>query len=127
MPDQTVDDMPFMAETGGCQAQVLLEVVQVGAAHVTELHILEVRPDALIRVEIGSVAWQLLEAQALSCTLGQEFFDGLPAMNRRTVPDHQQLAGDASQQMLEETDDLGTAERVVLDAQQQLATRGNAT
>ena len=127
MADQTTDDLPFVAETSGGETQVLLEVVQIRAAHVTELHVLEVRPDAFVRIEIGSVARQLLQSQSLGRTEGKEGFDGLTAMNRRTVPDHQQLARDMSQQVLEETDDLGTAERVVLDAQQQLATRGNAT
>jgi hypothetical protein len=127
MGHQAADDMPFVTQTSGCQAQVSLEVKQVGAAHVAQFDILQVRPDALVGVQFGSVARQLLEAQTFGCTLGQEVFDGLTAMNWRTVPDHQQLARNASQQMLEETHDLGTAERVVLDAQQQLATRGNAT
>jgi hypothetical protein len=59
MADQTADDVPFVAETSGGEAQVLLEVVQIRAAHVTELHVLEVRPDAFVRIEIGSVAGQL--------------------------------------------------------------------
>jgi hypothetical protein len=126
MADQTADDMSLAAETSGCQAQMLLEISQVRAAHVPEFHILEVSPDALIRVKSGGVARQLLEAQAPGRTLGQEFFDGLTAMNRRTVPDHQQLAGDVSQQMLEEADHLGAIERVVLHAQQQSAARGDA-
>jgi hypothetical protein len=69
----------------------------------------------------------LLQQQSLGCTLGQEFFDGLAAMDRRTVPDHQQLARDMSQQVLEEADYLGATERVVLNAQQQSTTRGDAT
>src|SRR6266511_1621560 len=101
--------------------------MQVGAADVTQFHVLEVCPDALVRVQIGSVARQLLEAQSFGYTLGQEVFDGLTAMNRRTVPDHQQLARNVSQQMLEEADHLGATERVVLDAEQQSTARGDAT
>src|SRR5262249_4432097 len=56
-------------------------------------------PDPLVRVQVGGVARQLLEAQSRGCTLSQERLDGLGAMDRRTVPDHQQLASDVSQQM----------------------------
>jgi hypothetical protein len=126
MADQTADDVSFVAEASGCEAQMLLEVVQIRTAHVTQFDVLEVRPNALVWVEIGRVARQLLQSQAFGRTLGQEVFDWLPTMNRRTVPDHQQLAGDMFQQMLKEANHLGAAKRVVLHAQQQLPARGDA-
>src|SRR4051794_30259639 len=116
MTDQTADDVPLVAKSSGSQAQVLLQVIQVGAAHVPQLHVLEVRPDAFVWVEVRRVARQLLKAESLGRTLGQKGLDRSAAMNRRTLPDHQQLAWYMSQQMLQEVDDLRTAERVVLDA-----------
>jgi hypothetical protein len=114
MANQTADDMPLVAKASGCQAQVLLKVIEVRAADIPQLHAFEVRPDALVGIEIGSVARQLLQQQSLGCILGQEFLDGLGAVDRRTVPDHQQLARDMSHQVLEEADHLGATERVVL-------------
>ena len=116
-----------MAKSSGGQAQVLLEIHQIRAADVSQLHVLEVRPDAFVRVQVGCIARQLFESQAFGRTLGQKGLDRSAAMNRRAVPDHEQLAGNASQQVLEEVDDLRTAERVILHAQEQSATRGDAT
>jgi hypothetical protein len=126
MADQSADDMRLVAKSSGCQAEVLLKVVEIGATDIPQLHVFEVRPDPLVRVQIGGVARQLLEAQPLGCTLSQKRLDGLRAVDRRTVPDHQQLASDVSQQMLEEVDYLGAIERVVLHAQQQSTTRRDA-
>jgi hypothetical protein len=50
-----------VAETDGCQAQMLLQIIQVRAADVTQFHVFEVSPDTLVRVEIRCVARQLLE------------------------------------------------------------------
>ena len=116
MTDQTADDLPLVAETSGSHAQVPLQVIQVRAAHVPQFHVFEVRPDAFVWVQVGCIARQLLESQALGRTLGQKGLDRSAAMNRRTVPDHQQLAWNVSQQMLEEVDYLRTAERVILHA-----------
>jgi hypothetical protein len=127
MADQTADDAPLVAETSGSQAQMVLQIMRVRGADVSQLDVFEVCPDALVRVQIGSVTGQLFETQAGGRTLGQEGFDGRTAMDRSTVPDHQQLARDVSQQVLEEADYLRATERVVLDAQQQSTTRGDAT
>ena len=112
-----------MAEAGGRQTQLLVEIVQIGAAHVPQLDVLETGPDALVRAEIGRVARQLLQAQLLGSTLGQEVLDGLTAMDRRPIPEHQQLAGYVPRQVAQEEHHLWTAEGVVLDLEQQAATR----
>ena len=85
-----------MTEASSCQTEMLVEVMQIGAAHVPQLDTFEVRPDALIRVQVGRVAWQLFQAQPLGSTLSQEVFDRLTAMDRRSIPDDQQLARDLS-------------------------------
>jgi len=109
--------MPLVAKPSGCPAEVLFEVLEVGATDIPQLHVFELRPDPLVGVQIGCVARQLLKSQSLGCALSQKHLDGLGSMDRRTVPDHQQLARDVAQQMLEEADHLGAIERVVLHAQ----------
>jgi hypothetical protein len=71
--DQTADDVPFVAKTNGSEAQVRLEVVQIDTADVAQFDVLEVRPEALVRIEIGGIASYLLEAHKLGCSsLGRE-------------------------------------------------------
>ncbi len=115
-----------MAEPGGGEAEVAAEVSEILAADVAQFDALEVVPDALIRVEIRGVAWELLQADASGTALGQEVFDRLAAMNRCPIPDDQQLAGDVAQQVLEEPDDIGALVRVLLDQHEQPPGRGDA-
>jgi hypothetical protein len=100
------DDVPLVAEASRGPAEFLAQVPQVPAADVPQLDPLEVIPDALVRVQLRRVAGQLLQADALGPAPGQEVLDRLPAMDRRAVPDHQQLAGDVAEQVPEEADDV---------------------
>ena len=117
----TDDEVRLVAEASGGQTEVLVELIQIGTAHVPQFDAFEVSPDTLIRVEIRGVARQLLKAQSFGSTLGQEVFDGLTAMDRRTIPEHQQLARHLSQQVPQEEHHLWIAEGVILDLQQQAA------
>ena len=120
------DDPPFVAEASGGTAEFAPQVRQVAAAEVPQLDPLEVVPDALVRVQLRRVAWELLQVQPLGPAVGQEVFDRLAAVDRRAIPDHQQLAGDLPQQVLQEADHVQALEGVVLDQQQQPAVRGEA-
>jgi len=102
------------------------EMGEALAADVAQLDALEVVPDALVRVEVGSVAGELLEADAASTALGQEVLDRLAAMDRSAVPDDQELAGDVAQQMLEEAHDVRALVGMLLYVQEQAAVRGDA-
>ena len=105
---------------------MLVEIVQIGAAHVPQLNVFEIGPDTLMRVEIGRVAWQLLQLEPFGSALGQEVFDRLTAMDRRPIPEHQELAGQVSQEVAQEQHHIWTAEGVILDLQQQAPTRRDA-
>ena len=48
-------------------------------------------------------------------------------MNRRAIPDHQQLTGQVTQQVAEELHHVWRAEGMILDLQQQTAARCDAT
>ena len=103
-----------------------MKVMQICATHVPQLDAFEVRPDALIRVKVGRVAWQLLQLEPFGSALGQEVFDRLTAMDRRPIPEHQELAGQVSQEVAQEQHHIWTAEGVILDLQQQAPTRRDA-
>jgi len=99
---------------------------QVGAAEIAQLDPFEVVPDALIGVKVGGVARQLFQMHTPSGASAQEVFDGLAAMNRRPIPDDQQLAADFAQQDLEETHDIRRAVGMILGLHVQAPVGGNA-
>ncbi|HET9110396.1 MAG TPA: hypothetical protein VFN78_06210, partial [Ktedonobacterales bacterium] len=71
-------------------AQRERQLRQVAAAPIGQFDTLEIVPDALVGVEFGGVAGQLLQVQALDCAPTQEVLDRLATMNRRAIPDDQQ-------------------------------------
>lgn len=95
-----------MSEAGGGEAEVASEMGEGLAADVAQLNMLEIVPDALIRVEVWGVAGELLQADATGAALSEEVLDRLATMDRSAVPDDQELAGDVAQQVLEEADDI---------------------
>lgn len=92
MDDASADDMPLVAETRRRQTQVLAEIMEVCTADIAQFDAFEIGPDTLVRIELGRVAGQLLQAQPLGTAPREKLSDGPTGMNRRAVPDHQQLA-----------------------------------
>ena len=115
-----------MAEASGGEAKLASEVAEGLAADVAEFDVLEIVPDALVRVEVRSVARERLQVEAASTALSQEVFDGLATMDGSAVPDDQELAGDMAEQVLEEADDVRALVGVLLHVHQQPAVRGDA-
>src|SRR5712691_6678995 len=80
------------------------QVLQVATADIAQLHPFEVIPDALIGVEIGGIARQLFQMQALGRPALEKVFDLVSAMNGRAVPDEQDRAPDLAQEHAQEAD-----------------------
>src|SRR5688572_7909384 len=100
------DDLRLVAEAGDGQAEVAARVRTVAAADVARLDALERVPDARVAGELRRVARELLQAQPLGSTGGEEGLDRLGAVDRGAVPEHQQLAGEVAQQVREEAHDV---------------------
>ena len=122
----TVDDVPLVAEASGGEPELAAQVGEVLAADVAQLDVLQVGPDALIRVQVGGVAGELLQADPSGASLGQEVLDRLAAMDRSAVPDDQELAGDVAQEVLEEAHDIRALVGVVLHQHEQAPRRRDA-
>ena len=118
MGDASADDVFLVTETSRCRSQVVVEFLQIGAADVAQLHTFEIGPDALIGVEVWRIARQLLQSPPLGAAVCQKVFDRPTAMNRRSVPNHQDLARQMTKQVAEELHHVWTAESVVLHLQQ---------
>ena len=121
-----LNDVLFVAQPCGGQAQFAPQVAQVYATHVAQFYPFQITPDAFVRVQFRGVARQLLQLQPLAGTVSQEGFDDLTAMNRRAVPDHQHLAGKMTQHVLQKTDHIRAAEGPLLDLKEQLSVHGDA-
>jgi hypothetical protein len=95
--------------------------------NILQLHPLQVVPDPLIRVQLGSIDWQLLQMDSLPRWAGQEGFDRLAPVDGAAIPDHQQPHRDVGGQLLQEPRRIYTPEGPVLDPGVQPAVGGDAT
>src|SRR5258706_4753234 len=121
-----LDDRALMAQPLFGPAQRERQLPQVAAAQIAQLDALEIVPDALVRVQLGGVAGQLLQVHASGTAPRQEVLDGLAAMNGRPVPDHQELATDLAQQHAQEADDIRRVVGTLLGLQEQAPVRREA-
>src|SRR5215813_9625896 len=91
-------------------ARVAGELAEGACAEVTELVMLQVSPDVLRRVELGSIGGQVLQLNR-----ALEAFDvvahHLTAMRGQPIPDHQYLAADVPTQGVKELHDLRPLDR----------------
>src|SRR5918998_828222 len=70
--------------------------------NILQLHPLQLVPDPLITVQLGSIGWQLLQMDSLPSRAGQEGFDRLAAVDGAAIPDDQQPHRDVGGQLLQE-------------------------
>ena len=124
--DAATEDLALVAEPLDGQAQFKPQLVQIGAAEVAQLDVLEIVPDALVGIQVRGVARQLRQLEARRRALRQEVLDGLSAMDRRPIPDHEHLARNLAQQMAQKLDDLGTPKRALADLEEQPPLVGEA-
>ena len=124
--DAAAEDVALVAEPLDSQAQFEPQRVQIGAAEVAQFDVLEIVPDALVGIQVRGVARQLLQLEPRRGPLRQEVLDGLGAMDRRPIPDHEQLARNLAQQMLEKLDDLGAPKRALADLEEEPPLVGEA-
>ncbi len=85
----------------------------------------EMLPHAFVRVQIGRVGRQLLQLHKLRSSIRQKRFDIVAAMNRRTIPHHQQLASNHPPHVTQERDTLGARQRSATSQRKELAARCN--
>jgi hypothetical protein len=93
------NDIRFMAQTRGGFPQFVPEFIQRIAAQVFHFNILQVVPDAFVRVEVRGITGQLFQVNATGRTLSEKGFDLVTAMSRQTVPDKQEFARNVTQHM----------------------------
>ena len=87
-----------MAHTLAGTDQLPPQLLQIAAANIGQLHSLQIVPDAFIGIEIRCVARQLLQVESPGRTSPEKVLHWLSAMDRRAVPDEEELARDLAQE-----------------------------
>ena len=105
--------MRLLPKAPDSEVGLLLQPFEVQAHQVAHLHILQVMPTSLIPgVQIGGVSRQGLQPYP-TARAGHEFLDLHPAMDRRTIPDHQQTFPRHAEQVQEELDAVQPIQRLL--------------
>jgi hypothetical protein len=105
-------------------AQFTPEMGEIEAAQIPQLDPFELLPETFARVQLRSIGWQAFQMQSLCCTVGQELFDHMAAMNRGTIPNDDQTAGNLAEEGLQKGDHICRIEGMVLVEEVQFALRG---
>ncbi len=103
------------------------QLAQIAAAQIAQFDALDIVPGALVRVQVGGIAGQLLQVQALGGARAQELLDRMGAMDGRAVSDDQQLATHLAQQPLQEAHDILGVVRSLLRLHEQAPRRRDPT
>src|SRR3990172_10929108 len=126
MANARFQDLALVAQAGCRASELAGELGQVMTTPVPQFDPLQVSPDALVGVHIGGIAGQGFEVDPPGASLGQEVPHGLAAMDRRAVPDHQQLSGDLAQQVSQEAHDVRALKGAGQGAEEQAPIRRQA-
>lgn len=126
MLDARFQDRVLMTEAGRGTAELTFELGEVVATAVAQLDPLEVAPDPLDGIHVGCVGGQGFEMEALGSTRGQEVLDDAAAVDRCAVPDDQEFAREAMQQMLQEPHNVRPCEGAGQDALEHPSVLGQA-
>src|SRR5919112_5909576 len=83
LPDATEDDVALVPQALLGFAQLSPQLAEAPATHVFQLHVLQVLPNPLIGVQLGSVAGQPLQPQPSSRAALQELLYGSATVDGR--------------------------------------------
>jgi hypothetical protein len=108
-PDAGADDARLLPEPEDRSPQLRPEVAEIAAAAVRQFDPLEVAPDALVGVRLGGVGGEVFQPQPGGGAGGEEGLDHPSPVDGRAVPEHEQRAPDALEQVPQEADNIRAA------------------
>jgi hypothetical protein len=71
-------------------------------------------PDSFLWVGLRGVARELFEVNPASSTGGEELLDGSAPVDRCSIPDYEQLAGNVVHEVTEEAHDFSAPDRMLV-------------
>jgi hypothetical protein len=92
---------------------------EISSTKVFEFASLEQIPHPFLRIQLRRIGRQAFQMKAFGAPSAQKVFDDARTMNRRTVPNDQQVAGNFAQKHLQEAHDIWPFVRVILDLHEQ--------
>ena len=104
-----------------------MQVIQVETTDIAQLDALEIIPDTLIRIEVGCIARQLFQVQALGGPSLEKVFDLVSPMDWRPIPDHDNLARELAQEDAQEARHVCRIIGSGTHLQKESSIEGNAT
>src|ERR671914_2548518 len=119
--DAAQDDIGLVPEAFFSLAQLIVEMGDTLAAKVLQLHPFQVVPDSFRWVQFWSIARKLLQVNPLGRTPSQVVLHPTAPVDRRPIPEHQQLPSNMPRQVLEETHHVGSSVGSLLHHQVELA------
>lgn len=118
MLDTRLNYLSLVAEACRCTPQRVAQFPQFAATHVLQRDPLQLLPDSLIWMQFRRVPRQPLSVHALGSSFSQKVFNWLASRDRCAIPQHQQLARNMPQHMLEEAHHSGPFVRSLVHLQQ---------
>jgi hypothetical protein len=120
--EERSNQLRLLPQAANGEVKFQMQLFHVHAREVGHLDILQVAPTSLIqRAQIRSVAGQRLQVYWLRACLRQELAYCSPAVNRRSIPDHQQLLARLHEQVLQEDNAFRTRQRFATNQRIQLS------
>src|SRR5436309_13969084 len=98
MSEALLENGPSMSQAFFGAPQFVGHLWDVAAAQVLEFAAFEQVPDPFLRVQLGRIGWQAFQMQTFGRASFEKVLDGLCAMDRRAIPDDEQVASNLAQQ-----------------------------
>lgn len=121
------DDFGFGRQTLSSESESVLQISHVATTDIAKFDVLQVVPDAFIGIQVRCIGRQPFQQDAMCGAFAQKGLDFVAAMNRRSIPDDQKLAGDGPQEFLQKPDYSTAIKGGRLHAQEEFAIRTDRT
>src|SRR4051794_18051506 len=103
MSEKAMNQMRLLSQPPYGEMQFQVQLLQIHTRQIAHFNVFQVMPAPLVpRAQIRGIARQAFDVKRLRRTTRQVVRNGAPAVNRRTIPDHQQTLPRLTPQMLQE-------------------------
>lgn len=128
MSPAALNDVRLLTEPLARGAKLPSRLLEIRATtEVAQFHPLRVPPDGFFRIQFGRIAGEALQMDPRSRSLAEELLDRFAAVDRRPIPEDQELARDVAQQMLQESDHLRASDGLLVDLDAELLVQAHST
>lgn len=121
MSETLLQNGPSMAEPFFGAPQFMGHLGNILTAQVLEFAAFEQVPDPFLWIQFGRIAWQAFQMETFGRPSFEKVLDDLCAMDRRAIPDHQQLTRELAQQQAQKLHHLLSIVGMILRLHEEFA------